>query len=739
MTATRRSLDDSPTWTLVGRLEEFLRAWESGEPPELGVFLPPGPPGVRREALVQFVIADLEHRLERGEPRRVEDYLDAFPELEERGVLPAELIVEEFQLRRARGDVVAVEEYYERFPGREDELRRCLALAAPEACPTLFSGMYRTLAVAEGETLDDFQLLQHLGEGGFARVFLARQISMRQLVAVKISADKGSEPQTLRELDHPHIVRVYDQRRLPERGVRIMSMQYVAGGTLKDVVERVKFRLPTERRGRLLLEAVDEAVRRGGQPPLSDSPDRRALADSPWPEVVCWLGMQLAEALDYAHRHGVLHRDVKPANVLLAADGAPKLADFNISSSETSLDTADEAFVGGSLAYMAPEHLVAFDTQNGALVSASCDLYSLAVLLWELLHGTRPFSDVRADDLETVLREMIAQREAGPPPHTTRDGSSLLYILERVLRRCLAPRPEDRYPTAARLARELRISLNPVARDILQSRPHDWRHWARRHPVLAGVAVGFVPHSIATLFVFAYAQSEIVPYMTEAQQQFWQLQKIAGAAVGYAIGGLLIARLGWRMDRAARPSGGGAPVKEQIDWARRRALSIDLFAAGFGVAIWIAVGVLYAINMAWIGGMGISSYVHVVLAQTIAGCIAVVYPALGSAIVSLRAFYPNLVFRTPGDVDDRDDLTRLAGRAANILLLAGAIPFLALLFYTFVGAESKLIVAALAVAGLLGLFVAARMSRMVQSDVQALLRASTEDGARDYDTGTRKL
>jgi hypothetical protein len=130
--------------------------------------------------------------------------------------------------------------------------------------------------------------------------------------------------------------------------------------------------------------------------------------------------------------------------------------------------------------------------------------------------------------------------------------------------------------------------------------------------------------------------------------------------------------------------------------------------------------------MAWVGGMGPAAYVHVIVAQTIAGCIAVVYPALGSAIVSLRAFYPNLVFRTPGEVDDRAALTRLAGRAANVLILAGAIPLLALLFYTMVGAESKLIVAALAVAGLLGLFVAARMSRMVQRDVQALLQAASD-------------
>lgn len=729
MSTTRPSYS-SATWTIVGRLEAFLRAWErDGGPPPLEAYLPPGPPEVRREALVQFIIADLEHRLKQGTSRKVEDYLAAFPELDGGAGVPMELIVEEFHLRRACGEQVEPDEYYWRFPDRVGELQRCLALTAPEAFPTLFSGVYRTLEVREGDTLDDFQLLQQLGEGGFGRVFLARQVSMRQLVAVKISADRGSEPQMLRELDHPHIVRVYDQRRLPEQGVRIMSMQYVAGGTLKDVVERIREWPPDERRGSVLLEAVNEAVRRGGQPPLTDSLDRRALAEASWPEVVCWLGVQLAEALEYAHQHGVLHRDVKPANVLLAADGAPKLADFNISRSDRLEETADEAFVGGSLAYMAPEHLTAFHRQTAALVDARSDLYSLGVLLWELLHGARPFADVSADNLDGAIHAMILQRETGPPAYTCSDGGSLPRILERVLRRCLAPRPEDRFATAARLARELRICLHPVARDILQARTGGWRQAARRFPVAAGLAVGFAPHLIATSFVYLYAQREIVPLLTEAQQEFWMTQKVIGWCLGYTLGGLAIVGLGRKMQAATTPRDGRPPPKDLIDWARRRALSLDVFAASFGVAIWVMVAVMYVLTLTLIGGLRLSSYLHVLMAQTIAGCIAVVYPALGSAIVSLRVFYPTILAKSPGDADDRRELKRLSDRAANILVLAGAIPLLALLLYALVGAESKLVVAALAVAGMLGLLIASKMSRAVQADVQALLQATTQTGA----------
>ena len=100
--------------------------------------------------------------------------------------------------------------------------------------------------------------------------------------------------------------------------------------------------------------------------------------------------------------------------------------------------------------------------------------------------------------------------------------------------------------------------------------------------------------------------------------------------------------------------------------------------------------------------------------------------ALGSALVSLRAYYPTLVMRSSGEMDDRRELKRLADRAGNILPLAGAIPLLALLLYTLVGAASKTIVGALALAGMIGLFLAARLARVIQTDVQALLQATTE-------------
>jgi len=250
-----------------------------------------------------------------------------------------------------------------------------------------------------GQRLDDFDLLIELGRGAFARVFLARQLSLQRLVAVKISENHGHEPQTLAQLDHDYIVRIFDQRILHDQNWRLLYMQYLPGGTLLDL-GRVAFageRPPDS--GQALLDAVDGALESRGESRPTESSTRAELATLSWPETVAWLGKRLATALHYANSRGVLHRDVKLANVLLARDGTPKLADFNISFARNVSGASPFEYFGGSLSYMSPEQLMASlpgHTAEAADLDTRSDIYSLAVVLWELLTSMKPFDDSAA-------------------------------------------------------------------------------------------------------------------------------------------------------------------------------------------------------------------------------------------------------------------------------------------------------------------------------------------------------
>ncbi|HEY1066593.1 MAG TPA: serine/threonine-protein kinase, partial [Pirellulales bacterium] len=383
---------------LAEHLERFVNEWESGgPPPSLTNYLPDGPEALRRLTLVELVKVDLEYRwLHRQMPRPLFEYLEEFPELKTDRV-PPDLIYEEIHIRRKAGDQAPVDAYLTRFSDQAPELDRLLAMGDGGGSTVVYHGGPVAGPVEPGETIDDFELLTLLGKGAFASVFLARQKSMSRLVALKVSTDRSCEPQTLAQLDHPGIVRVYDQRVVPERNLRLLYMQFLPGGSLQDVLKTLQRTPPEEWSGRTFLAAVDrELDDRGLSAP--ESAIRARIATMTWPEVVCWLGSRLAAALSYAAQQGVLHRDVKPANVLLTAEGVPKLVDFNISFCSKVEGASPAAYFGGSLAYMSPEQLEAFNPQHARKpdsLDGRADLYSLASLLWELLTGSRPFGQDR--------------------------------------------------------------------------------------------------------------------------------------------------------------------------------------------------------------------------------------------------------------------------------------------------------------------------------------------------------
>src|SRR5205823_8138048 len=195
-----------------------------------------------------------------------------------------------------------------------------------------------------------------------------------------------------------------------------------------------------KRSGKTLIEAIDRVLQRRGEEAPVESPVRARLAEMSWPQAVAWLGVRLADALHYAHRRGVLHRDIKPANVLLTADGSPRLADFNVGHCSKLDGVSPRAFFGGSLVYMSPEQLEAFNPahdRDPASLDGRSDQYSLGVTLWELLAGERPFGpESVSGPLAIAIAELTARRKAGVPPEAARSLPPGTPVhLEQALRR----------------------------------------------------------------------------------------------------------------------------------------------------------------------------------------------------------------------------------------------------------------------------------------------------------------
>lgn len=704
----------------------FAEAWKTGTPPSPSDYLTEAVPAVRRLLLVELIKVDIRRRWRLTELRQtVEHYLDNYPELRSDGHLPYDLLVEEYQARRQAGEAVAVEEYARRFPDHAASLRRLLC-DADRAPSTSMAFVPPADEWEAGQRLDDFDLLLRVGQGAFGRVFLARQRSMQRLVALKVSADRGNEPQTMAQLDHPHIVRVFDQRLLPDRNLRLLYMQYVAGGTLQAVIEHFRKLPPAEHSGALLFDCIDRCLAARGETPAVDSPLRRRLSQRTWPEVVCWLGIKLASALDYAHRRNVLHRDLKPANVLVAADGSPKLADFNISFCSKVEGSTPAAYFGGSLPYMSPEQLEAFNPLNErppADVDARSDVFSLGVVLWELLTGERPFHDPPVRGCWVTALDEMADRRREPFSRNLPGG--LPSGMEDVLRRTLAADRDERFATAGQLARQLEICLQPRAGRLLQPRA-GWRSWAQQHSITALLIAGLAPNTVASILSIAFNQTTIISHLGPAARQLFNTQVAVINPIAYSIAVAWLLWLAWPVFRGVyqRRLGKTEKPEARAD-ERRRCLRIGEYVAWVTTGAWFASGVAFPV---WLRLdertshlMKPGMYASFFSALAVCGLMAATLSFFCVTFVALRALYPRLFDADSHDADVSRNLAALARRSGLYFLASVAVPFIAMLaVVTLLEGDDRYAVFGLGLIGLAAFFASYRLWREIQNDLNVL-------------------
>jgi eukaryotic-like serine/threonine-protein kinase len=605
-------------------------------------------------------------------------------------------------------------------------------------------------ALLPGATIDDFEIIRMLGRGAFGMVYLARQLSLDREVALKISPNRGSEGRTMARLEHQNIVQVFSEKVVDETDQRLLCMQLVPGVGL----DRVIGLLHSEGRGARseerdedssildppssiltwtgndLLNAIDHSA---SLPAVLDPAalrDREALAEMDAVEATAWIGGRLAEALDYAHRQGVLHRDIKPANILMSPYGRPLLADFNISSRATAELDEEETF-GGTLAYMAPEHLDAFnpaDRTPPETVTERADLYSLGIVLHQLLAGGLPFTLTDENlPMPGLLRKLADQRRRERPACRAGDPNAR-KTLEQTICRCLEPEPADRFASGGELARQLdgcrrlrqaerRLPTLRSAPKTLVERPFFWL-----------LVLLVLPQLVASAINIMYNASQIVGRLTEAQQSLFVRLVVGYNLIVYPIALALFAWALWPVWKTWRAMCGAGPVDAlRVAAARQQALRLPLWVAGLTAFGWFTGGLLFPAVIAWRAGpLPASAAFHFVVSFALSGLIALAYSFCGVQYVVLRALYPRLWH----DVRDfeataRRELAPMATRANSIQLLAGSIPLVAaVLMLTLGGDETRAfrgMVTALIVAGMFGYQMAMRVTRSLTGTVAALI------------------
>jgi eukaryotic-like serine/threonine-protein kinase len=593
-----------------------------------------------------------------------------------------------------------------------------------------------------GQQLDDFDLLIELGSGAFARVFLARQRSLQRLVAVKISANRGDEPQTLAQLEHDYIVRVFDQRILRDRDLRLLYMQYLPGGTLLNLVEAIRRAGRPPDSGQTLLDAVDNALESRGDIRPTESSTRAELATLSWPETVAWLGKRLAEALHYATSRGVLHRDIKLANVLLAPDGTPKLADFNISFARNVSGASPFAYFGGTLSYMSPEQLMACrpgHTRDVANLDTRSDIYSLAVVLWELLTGRKPFDDSAAKAARagsagsvgdtTALEMMLATRAQGISSAALATlPTNCPAALRRVLLKALSADRDQRWASGAELAEQLQLCLDPQARDLVDPPARSWRLRLRPFFLPIGSLAVLIPNLLASAYNIQHNQLLIVSRLSEQAQGRFMLVTTLVNLVFFPLGtAVLVYWFRYVILVPRRLRRGPAPPAETLARARHDCVVAGDRVVFVGFGLWLLAGLTFPLTMQFAaGGIPGRSAIHFFGSLTVCGAIAIAYPFFLLTFYIVRSVYPELVAHGQTNPREAEQLRALSRRLSRYLAIAASVPLLGIVAASFLTAaeiaEVIVPIRVLCIGGIAAFVLVYWLSRQIESDIQALER-----------------
>lgn len=273
-----------------------------------------------------------------------------------------------------------------------------------------------------------YEVLKRIGSGGMADVYMAKDHKLNRNVAVKVLKSEyvedekflkkfQTEAQAIASLIHPNIVNIYDVGE--EGGVSYIVMELAEGMTLKEYIKR-KGHLSAK-------ESVD-------------------------------ISLQIASAISHAHKHHIIHRDIKPQNILISETGTIKVTDFGIAKAANSNTVTSTATAIGSVHYISPEQA------KGRFCDEKSDIYSLGITMYEMVTGQVPFDHENG----VTIALMHLQNEITPPSELMED---LPDSLEKIILKCTMKKPEERYQTADELSEDLKLVFQDTSGDYVGFAP----------------------------------------------------------------------------------------------------------------------------------------------------------------------------------------------------------------------------------------------------------------------------
>jgi hypothetical protein len=398
----------------------------------------------------------------------------------------------------------------------------------------------------------------------------------------------------------------------------------------------------------------------------------------------------------------MLHRDVKPANVLLTAEGVPKLADFNVSFAGAAGRAGAAASFGGSVGYMAPEHLRAISAKmmdEPEKVQEPADLYSLGVLLWELWQGQRPFAcgEKSASWSDVVAGQLASRAESLIVPE--RIGSASERVLEKSLRSALSYEVDDRPATAAEMAGRLRLALHPEAAGLFDPGQRSIRSWiGRQSPWWVVGLVILIPHIAAGFFNYEYNKTEIME-----PEMLGGLSRVSRwiNAIAYPLAVVLMVWYTRGLVHAIGAKRAGLQVTQKD---LHDTLELGHRAAVVGGACWLIAGAIYPRLLLWMFPDFTSTQaMHFFTSCLICGGVTMIYPMFGLSLITTFVYYPQLLGGTIQDDQFDQRSERIMRRSAAYLLIAVIIPLLgAVMMVSSEGASRQFTLMAIG-AGVVGL------------------------------------